>query len=67
MPHRLLSLVLLLAAIAPAAAQSQSQTQPQPPVKRATISGMIVDAGTGEATDPVNVLLQSPSRRTMYG
>ena len=28
---------------------------------------MIVDAATGEATDPVNVLLQSPSRRTMYG
>lgn len=61
MLHRLLALVLLLAAAIPAAAQ------PPSPMKTATISGMIVDAGTGEAADPVNVLLQSPSRRTMYG
>ena len=60
MSRHLLTLVLLLAA-APAAAQ------PQTPMKTVTISGMIVDAGTGEAADPVNVLLQSPSRRTMYG
>lgn len=60
MLYRLFLLALLLVA-APAAAQ------PQTPMKTATISGMIVDAATGEAADPVNVLLQSPSRRTMYG
>lgn len=60
MLYRLFLLALLLVA-APAAAQ------PPSPMKTVTISGTIVDAGTGEAADPVNVLLQSPSRRTMYG